>query len=247
MNEPQPSQRKSIGTLIAAMVLIVFLAGLLIFRATGLQQNGDEFVPSQFEEKAGENDKADTSPDKIESGDTALSVDAITQTLNITTDLSVTPEITPTLSIQLVQIEDTYNLGLQSMKAGNNEQAIAKFTQAIEENRIEPVWPYLGRASVYERLGRFEEALSDYTQALFYEPEDAKIYHSRGNTYTTIGNYEQAIEDYDKALELDLQNAKSYHNRGWVYNRQEDYIQALADFTLAIQLKHSPTIARQFL
>jgi len=194
MNEPQPSQHKSMGTLIAAIVLIVLLAGLLIFSTTGLSlwQNADE--SSQVGNRPDEGEQPNESTDQGTDDDTP-SIDAIsglTRTIVITANLDmipldVTPEITPTLSIQLAKIEDPYDLGNQSTTDGNYELAIEQFSQALEKSRTEPIWSHLGRAYAYERLGRTEEALADYTEAIVYEPENAKVYQIEAGSITNKG------------------------------------------------------------
>jgi len=244
MNEPQSTQdpsahnqstSRSILTIIAAIALMLLLAGLLILSVTG-------FNPWQSAEPMPED--SGVADNSEQPSDEQSAVDTITQTIAFTESLAAIPVVTPTLSISIAKVEDDYSLGLQSMNAGDYEQAIEYFTLAtgVEE---QSAWAYLGRAFAYERLGQPEAAIEDYTTALEVSPPDAKIYHSRGNVYTTSGQYDLAIEDYEQALALEPTDAKSYHNRGWVYNMLGDYVSALADYTLAIQFDHDP-LARAY-
>lgn len=42
-------------------------------------------------------------------------------------------------------------------------------------------------------MGRFEEALRDYTAAIAVEPRNANAYHNRGAVYDKLGRLEDAI------------------------------------------------------
>ena len=58
---------------------------------------------------------------------------------------------------------DSPTTGLESLRAGNYEEAIEPFTRYIASNPNEP-FNYRNRAEAYQALGRREEAQADYTR-----------------------------------------------------------------------------------
>lgn len=62
-------------------------------------------------------------------------------------------------------------------------------------------------------LGRHEEAIADYDEALRMDPQLAAAYYNRGNAKGLLGRHEEAIADYDKALQIDPQLAAAYYSR----------------------------------
>ncbi len=65
--------------------------------------------------------------------------------------------------------------------------------------------PYFDRGSVYKDLGRYEEAVDNFTQAEdFFKRHDpeavAGAYHDRGLAYLEWGKYAEALADLDVAI-----------------------------------------------
>ncbi len=65
--------------------------------------------------------------------------------------------------------------------------------------------PYFDRGSVYKDLGRYEEAVENFTQAEdFFKRHDpeavAGAYHDRGLAYLEWGKYAEALADLDVAI-----------------------------------------------
>ena len=91
------------------------------------------------------------------------------------------------------------------------------------------------------------QALSDYTEALKIDPENARVYHhNRGQVYFALEEFDQAIADFTTALEKDHGEGDAYFNRGDVYyNRgqahlaREAYQLAIADFELVDSIKEA--------
>ena len=98
--------------------------------------------------------------------------------------------------------EDAVLSGVSSLNTGKPEKALKHFNRAIE---IDPSRPdgFLGRANVFNTLGRFEEALIDYNRAIEMEGTIAEAFINRGIAHSQLGQYEKAIADYEKGLELD--------------------------------------------
>lgn len=68
--------------------------------------------------------------------------------------------------------------------------------------------------AVYNGLGRNEEAVSSFKQAIKHRPRHAILYNNLGNSLTELGGYEEAICAYNKAIQLKPDYAEAYYNKG---------------------------------
>ena len=96
-----------------------------------------------------------------------------------------------------------------------------------------------GAETALRRLGRNEQAVADYSEAIKLNPKNAETYNNRANAYSLLGRYDDAVKDYDEAIKLDAKNARMYANRGAIKLRQRKTEEARKDFAHAIQLDPS--------
>jgi tetratricopeptide (TPR) repeat protein len=85
-------------------------------------------------------------------------------------------------------------------------------------------------------LKDYENAISDFTQAIRLEPERALTYRYRGWSYHYDKESGKALADFSQAIKLAPQEAWCYRDRGRFYTKLEDYEKALADLSTAIEL-----------
>ena len=95
---------------------------------------------------------------------------------------------------------------------------------------------YNDRGSCNRMLGRYEQALVDYTEAIKYRP-CAAYYCNRGSVRVKMEDYDAAISDYTLAHALDTNYYQALNNRGIVYLNTGSYRRAVEDFTACIRLK----------
>ncbi len=69
---------------------------------------------------------------------------------------------------------------------------------ANPESAEAQIW--LGRRLAY--LGRYEEAIQVYSEAIERFPDDARLYRHRGHRYITTRRLDAAIRDFETAVEL---------------------------------------------
>ena len=81
--------------------------------------------------------------------------------------------------------------GVYEMK-GDNEQAIADYTKAIEANS-HYADAYAGRGIVYQAKGDNDHSIADYTKAIEIDPRYAEAYVGRGMIYRLNGDSDHAI------------------------------------------------------
>src|SRR5438105_6394118 len=72
---------------------------------------------------------------------------------------------------------------------------------------------WLAEGVAHRKAGHYEDAISDYTQALQLDPKYAFAYNNRGFAYYNLKQYDKALADYDQALQLDPKHAFAYNNR----------------------------------
>ncbi len=137
--------------------------------------------------------------------------------------------------------------GIERMKKGDDEGAIADFERAIEINPKE--------ADAFYNMGLIKGEIRDYKSALTFMNK-ADAIRPNEKYKRRIGEYKSEIErlererlererlerienitaDYNKAIEIDPQDADAYNNRGFAKNKSGDYQGAIADFNKALAI-----------
>ncbi|UCH51035.1 MAG: tetratricopeptide repeat protein [Chloroflexota bacterium] len=84
--------------------------------------------------------------------------------------------------------------------------------------------------------GQWEEAISEFSEAIELYPDYAMAYNNRGWAYSELGQYDRAIIDYDKAIVLNPKLAVAYSNRGSAHKKKDELELAIADLNRAIKL-----------
>ena len=146
---------------------------------------------------------------------------------------------------------------------GDFEGAIKDCTSAINLNLVDKrisAYAYSGRALAKDKLGRCEEALADYNEAIRFYPKniDAWLYRcslknlldryeeetddkfkmlmKSALAETALGDYEEAIAYFSQAIRLTPTDVEAWHNRGFAKYRLHRYQEAIADYDEALLL-----------
>ena len=69
------------------------------------------------------------------------------------------------------------------------------------------VYPHNGLGDVYRDLGRHEEAIAAYQQAIALDAKFAYPHNGLGNVYRKLGRSDEAIAAYQQAIALDSKSA----------------------------------------
>jgi tetratricopeptide (TPR) repeat protein len=100
----------------------------------------------------------------------------------------------------------------------------------IETNKVnETATSFVESGKTYFRMGEYDKAIADFTQAISINPNTTDVYILRGFAYDEKQDYDKAIADYTQAIRLDPKYATAYGNRGNVYSNKGDYDKAIAD------------------
>ena len=85
--------------------------------------------------------------------------------------------------------------------------------------------------------GDYEQAVSEYTSYIEYNPEDIKSIYNRGRAYEELGQYDKSLADYEKALEIDPKNFNALMSIGKFHFRNDNYGDAAFYFNKAVKVK----------
>ncbi len=127
------------------------------------------------------------------------------------------------------------NRGLAHRAAGDNDRAIADYTEAL---RLDASYAlaYNSRGIAYGAKGDHDRAIADQSEALRLDPDYSFAYNSRGIAYAAKGDNDRAIGDYTQAIRVNPQFAIAYNNRGIAHANKNDNDRALSDYSEAIRL-----------
>jgi tetratricopeptide (TPR) repeat protein len=108
-----------------------------------------------------------------------------------------------------------------------------RWTQAEPGN--DDAWFSLGFA--YGNLGRNQEAITAYREALRLKPDFVEAWCNLGVAYRKLGRYPEAIEAYREALRLKPDHAEAWNNLGAAYGRLGHFQEAIDACRKALRLK----------
>lgn len=103
--------------------------------------------------------------------------------------------------------EMSYHAANNFFEDGNYARALEEYEAALRENP-QSIDALRGRARSLMQLGRNQEALAAFDEAIARAPDVGATYANRGILYDRMGKYRQAIADYEKALQLDRELAE---------------------------------------
>lgn len=147
--------------------------------------------------------------------------------------------------IHKVSIDDFYcQLGMAYYHSSNFEKALNSFQKEINLNSKNfNIWYYSAKSLSY--LKDYNNALSNYEQALFIKPYDPDTIFSIGEILIRLKNYEEAIEKYILTIDYyadDYINAnchifaKIYAHRAYLYIRLNKFNNAFCDLQETVKL-----------
>jgi tetratricopeptide (TPR) repeat protein len=118
---------------------------------------------------------------------------------------------------------DFFNDALRKQNSGDNQGAIADYTEAI---RLKPDYAhaYNNRGNAKSALGNFQGAIADYTEAIRLKPDFANARYNLGLSQQRIGLLNEAMSQFLKASSL----YEAQGNTEW-YNKSLAKVRALQD------------------
>ena len=114
------------------------------------------------------------------------------------------------------------------------DEAVDYFTKQVKQNRNSDA--YHQRAVMWVAMKKYDQAVSDFDDALKRDPQNAVLYNARGNALRITGKLDRALSDFNEVIRRNVRHPAVYTNRGLVWFDKGEYDQALADYTKALRL-----------
>jgi tetratricopeptide (TPR) repeat protein len=134
-----------------------------------------------------------------------------------------------------------YMFGLSAWKAGDPEQAIASFDEAL---RLDPQHrkSLLNSARVLLETGRPGEALERVERAQGIEPLSGEGLRLLGRARYELKQIPEAIDAYQRAIALDERDGWAMNNLGLIYIQQDRSDAALPILARAVELRSNSPV-----
>jgi tetratricopeptide (TPR) repeat protein len=132
-----------------------------------------------------------------------------------------------------------FKAGESFVEAGNQKDAIAQFTKAIELNP-DYLQAYVSRAEAYKAINELQKAAEDYKRALVFESSEIELYYSASEVNYLLKNYPEALDLINKGITLSPKHEEAYRLLSQIQTATEDYSNALASIDKALKLKDNP-------
>jgi len=95
---------------------------------------------------------------------------------------------------------------------------------------------YITIARACERKGNYYGAITNYTQAINENQQEAKLYLQRGINHYKVGDIQGALLDLTEAITYNFNYSLAYHWRGFIYYQLGKYPEALKDYNEEIKI-----------
>ena len=112
--------------------------------------------------------------------------------------------------------------------------SIANISEGIDNDKAATA--FFARGAANSNLGKHDEAISDYNEAIRLNPNLAAVYMFRGVAHGNLGKYDEAILDLNEAIRLNPNFAEAYLNRGFTNEALRKVEEAQADYQIALKL-----------
>ena len=149
--------------------------------------------------------------------------------------LSKWPQRKNALGLSMVIVLTTLGICTQrQISYWNNSFTL--FSHAIEVTQSNYI-AYNNLGVTYDKLGRHQEAMESYKQAIRIKPDYADAHFNLGNAYGKHGRYQDAIESYKQAIRIKPDFAMAHFNLGNAYDKLGHHQEAMESYKQAIRIK----------
>lgn len=131
------------------------------------------------------------------------------------------------------------NLGIIQRQQGLADDAFISFTAALANNPIQDVVLHR-RASLLSEMGRYDEAIEDYTTLIRDYPEEVEAYYRRGVLYLEQHNRLKGEADFVKANELDPNHFFTHLSKALLFKLEDNWEAAEKIYSGLIESEPNP-------
>jgi tetratricopeptide (TPR) repeat protein len=161
------------------------------------------------------------------------------------------------LSVCVSQVAQTQGAKEAKQAPGNKEanRLAREGAEALKNNDWDKAVDMLSKATnldhkyapdlaiAYERRGyasaknqQFQEAVTDYTEALKIKSNESRIYEERAYAEMKVYAYDKALADYSELIKLKPKEVRYYNFRAYIYEAKEDIQNSLAETENALKI-----------
>lgn len=131
------------------------------------------------------------------------------------------------------------NLGIIQRQQGLADDAFISFTAALANNPIQDVVLHR-RASLLSEMGRYDEAIEDYTTLIQDYPEEVEAYYRRGVLYLEQHNRLKGEADFVKANELDPDHFFTQLSKALLFKLEDNWEAAEKIYSRLVETEPNP-------
>lgn len=132
-----------------------------------------------------------------------------------------------------------YNLGLALKGLKKPLEALEAFSKSLDIKPSAETWN--NRGTIFNDLGRYDEAVRDFDQAIALAPDFLGAFHNRGNSLVLAGRIDEAESAYDLALKINPDFSEGLIGRANVHMIKGQFADALRLFLQATKINsHLP-------
>ena len=131
------------------------------------------------------------------------------------------------------------NLGILQRQLGLFDDAFISLTASLGNNPIPDVVLHR-RASLLSDMGRFDEAMEDYSSLIRLYHGDVEAYYRRGVLYLEKNDRASAEADFKKANEIDPGNMFTKLSNALIFKLDDNWIAAEMIYSALIQSTTTP-------
>jgi tetratricopeptide (TPR) repeat protein len=95
----------------------------------------------------------------------------------------------------------------------------------------------------YEELGKYQEAIAAYKQAIRIKPDHEVAHYNLGVLYGELGRYQEAVDAIKQSIRIKPDQVDAHYNLGVVYGKLHKYKEAVAAYKHTVRIKPDHTDA----
>jgi tetratricopeptide (TPR) repeat protein len=114
------------------------------------------------------------------------------------------------------------------------EEALKIYEKIVEIKPDSKAYKQIG--NLLDDMGRPQESIEAFTNAITINPKDALSYNDLGAVYFKLNRLDDALKVIEKAIEIDPECANAHNNLGFYYYDSGEYNKAIDLFSKAVDL-----------